>query len=113
MTPKARPVRTTLTGDGALHAVSSNVAWAFGYNGYGGTVERTRDGGRTWRHVLTSSQDRQIDMDALSVIGPKTAWMAGSVPRHGGRAFFVYRTNDAGRTWRRAALPVPSNVPTK
>jgi photosystem II stability/assembly factor-like uncharacterized protein len=113
VTPKRPPARTTLTGDGRIRAVSGKVAWAFGYNGFGGTLERTRDGGQTWRHVLTSTEDRQIAMDALAVSGPNTAWVAGSVPRRGGRVFFVYRTGDGGRSWRRAVLPAPSNVATK
>jgi photosystem II stability/assembly factor-like uncharacterized protein len=70
------------------------------------------DGGRTWQFVsrtdFTSSRRGQLpfgcDKDGYGFATMRRGWAGGFCP--GGKPF-LYRTDDGGRTWRRASLPEP------
>ncbi len=62
---------------------TNQVAWPFG----GGTVVRTRDGGRTW-----TPQPAAGAVDGLCFSSPTTGWAV--------REARVWRTRDGGRSWR-------------
>jgi photosystem II stability/assembly factor-like uncharacterized protein len=75
-----------------LSAVSRHVAWA---SGAGGTVLRTVDGGRTWRHV-GPPDTAALDFRDIEAFDARTA-VALSIGN--GEDSRIYRTTDGGATW--------------
>lgn len=93
--------------DANLHAVyfvGKSIGWAVGDRG---TAWRTGDGGRTWeaRPVPT-----EMSLRAVYFLTDKVGWAAGgtAAPYTRVETGAVFKTEDAGATWRRInALPMP------
>jgi photosystem II stability/assembly factor-like uncharacterized protein len=76
-----------------LSAVSPRVVWA---SGAGGTVIRTEDGGATWaRSTIPGAES--LDFRDIDAIDGRTAYVLSIGD---GDASRIYKTSDAGRTWR-------------
>jgi photosystem II stability/assembly factor-like uncharacterized protein len=75
-----------------VSAVSDQVAWA---SGAGSTVLRTADGGLTWQQFIVSSDT--LDFRDIDAIDAQTAYVMsignGPISR-------IYKTTDAGTTWK-------------
>ena len=84
-----------------VHAVSNRVAWAVQGDPSGSIIVRTVDGGRTWHTVLSRAN---TDAEAFVPEGPDGAQAVARVFSANGVHFAAYRTRDAGKSWRRAAL---------
>jgi photosystem II stability/assembly factor-like uncharacterized protein len=75
----------------------------------------TTDGGETWREALKESRPEAVAGEAafaasgssLVIVGNR-AWIGT-----GGAATRVYYSDDAGRHWRAAAVPLASGAPSK
>ena len=121
-----RPVATPAGGNFLhLQAASSPVAWA---STFSGRVMRTADGGQTWHTVWSQSNRRDAPIRAqvprlgpwasfpgtptLVAQGPSSATVLVVITR--GRAagqakttnLVLYRTTDAGQTWRAQVVPL-------
>jgi photosystem II stability/assembly factor-like uncharacterized protein len=90
--PQTSRVTARLRG---VSAVSDKIAWA---SGSGATVLRTEDGGVTWvpRPVADAAAAR-LDFRDIDAVGPKTAYVL-SIGK--GTLSRIYKTIDAGATWR-------------
>jgi photosystem II stability/assembly factor-like uncharacterized protein len=115
-TPGARSVTGVLyrTADGArtwkriggensltVYAVSDRAAWAVQNDPSDSVIVRTTDGGRTWQTVLRRAN---AEVQAFAPEGASGAAAIARVFTTTGVRFVAYRTRDAGKTWRRAAL---------
>jgi photosystem II stability/assembly factor-like uncharacterized protein len=78
-----------------ISAVDSNVAWASGREG---TVLRTIDGGKTWSNVSVPDA-KELDFRDVEGFDANTAVVLSIGP---GAASRVYRTEDAGKSWKLA-----------
>jgi photosystem II stability/assembly factor-like uncharacterized protein len=76
-----------------ISAVSDRVVWASGANG---TVIRTGDGGTTW-HRLTVPGSEKLDFRDIDAVDDNTAYLLSIGPGESSR---IYKTIDAGVTWR-------------
>jgi photosystem II stability/assembly factor-like uncharacterized protein len=66
------------------------------------TAQVTTDAGRTWRTSLAHGlPTRWCSVESVSAAGPKTAWV---IARESKDTTELFRTDDAGRSWRRVAL---------
>lgn len=79
----------------AVWAVDARVAWA---SGTGGTVVRTVDGGATWRASVVPGAD-SLEFRDVHAFDAKRAVLLASGP---GAKSRIYRTDDAGATWKLA-----------
>lgn len=84
-----------------VYAVSNRVAWAVRGGPSASIIVRTVDGGRTWHSVLSRAN---TDAEAFVPEGPDGAQAVVRVFSANGVHFVAYRTRDAGKSWRRAAL---------
>jgi len=76
-----------------LCAVSGQVAWVSGTKG---TYGRTANGGRTWSfHVVPGAE--KLDFRDVETFGESTAYLLSAGQGDGSR---IYKTVDAGGTWR-------------
>lgn len=89
-----QPVTTGVTARlRGLSAVSPRVVWA---SGTGGTVIRSADAGATWvRSTIPGAES--LDFRDIDAIDERTAYVL-SIGE--GDASRIYKTSDAGRTWR-------------
>lgn len=76
-----------------VSAVSKTVAWASGTKG---TIVRTADGGHTWQ-TLPVPDAAALDFRDVDAIDARTAYALSIGP---GEASRIYKTIDAGRSWR-------------
>ena len=92
--PAWQPVQTGVTARlRGISAVSARVVWA---SGSGGTVIRTDDGGATWtRSTIPGAES--LDFRDIDAIDERTAYILSIGD---GDASRIYKTTDAGRTWR-------------
>jgi len=72
---------------------------------YQASVQATRDGGRTWHHVLAANIDPYRSWAArVACAGPTVAWVlfetAQATTAGQGRPYLLYRTTDGGITWQ-------------
>jgi photosystem II stability/assembly factor-like uncharacterized protein len=75
-----------------VSAVSERVAWA---SGSGATVLRTIDGGATWQKL--SVTDETLDFRDVDAIDEQIAYILSI---GNGPASRIYKTTDAGKTWK-------------
>lgn len=75
-----------------VSAVNERVAWA---SGAGATVLRTVDGGTTWQKLNVT--DETLDFRDVDAVDEQTAYVLGA---GNGPASRIYKTTDAGKTWR-------------
>lgn len=75
-----------------VSAVNTQVAWA---SGSGSTVLRTSNGGATWQKLTVTSET--LDFRDIDAIDEKTAYVLSI---GNGAASRVYKTTDAGTSWR-------------
>jgi photosystem II stability/assembly factor-like uncharacterized protein len=75
-----------------VSAVSEQVAWA---SGAGSTVLRTADGGLTWQKFVVSSDT--LDFRDVDAIDAQTAYVMSI---GNGPTSRIYKTTDAGTTWK-------------
>jgi photosystem II stability/assembly factor-like uncharacterized protein len=76
-----------------VSAVSKAVAWASGTKG---TIVRTADGGDTWQ-TLPVPDAAALDFRDIDAIDERTAYALSIGP---GEASRIYKTIDAGHSWR-------------
>ena len=89
----------------AVHALSSNVAWASGSNG---TVLRTADGGASWISCAVPTGAARADLIAVQAINDTTAIVMTSGK---GKLSRLYRTTDSCQTWKLVFTnPDPDNL---
>jgi photosystem II stability/assembly factor-like uncharacterized protein len=81
------------------------------------SIFRTNDGGTTWDRVYTNDPNLEGASDTLPLGGIKnlilplnanTAWVGGVVYAPG--ETYLFRTDDAGKTWFNIKLVLPENV---
>ena len=77
----------------AVSVVNDSVVWV---SGHAGTYVRTTDGGRTWIAAVMPGQD-SLQFRDVHAASADTAWLLAAGPGERSR---IYRTDDAGRTWR-------------
>ena len=77
----------------AIHALSTEVAWASGTRG---TVLRTTNGGANWLPCPAPPNSAQLDFRAIYAFDADTAIVMSSGP---GPLSRIYKTTDACRTW--------------
>jgi photosystem II stability/assembly factor-like uncharacterized protein len=77
----------------AISAVSPRVVWA---SGSGGTIIRTEDGGATWTRSAIPGAEA-LDFRDIDAVDARTAY---ALSIGDGEASRIYKTTDAGRTWR-------------
>lgn len=88
--------------------VGSSTIWAMDASQAGaGIVERSTDGGRTWRRVLGTAAD-QYAIDSFFAADAAHAWFVRPIAH--GVGFEVYRTSDGGHSWQHSALPIPTTL---
>src|ERR1041384_2680958 len=75
-----------------VSAVSESVAWA---SGSGATVLRTGDGGATWRKLSVTTET--LDFRDIDAIDAQTAYILSI---GNGPASRIYKTSDAGKSWK-------------
>lgn len=75
-----------------VSAVSERVAWA---SGSGSTVLRTVDGGQSWQKLNVT--DETLDFRDIDAIDAQTAYILSI---GNGPASRIYKTTDAGKTWK-------------
>ena len=75
-----------------VSAVSERVAWA---SGSGATVLRTVDGGQTWQKLHVT--DDALDFRDIDAVDAETAYILSI---GNGPASRIYKTTDAGKTWK-------------
>ena len=75
-----------------VSAVNEQVAWA---SGAGSTILRTEDGGLTWQNFIVSPDS--LDFRDIDAVDAQTAYVMSI---GNGPASRIYKTTDAGRTWK-------------
>lgn len=75
-----------------VSAVSEQVAWA---SGAGSTILRTADGGLSWQQFIVSPD--ALDFRDIDAIDARTAYVMSI---GNGPASRIYKTTDAGTTWK-------------
>ncbi|HYV11908.1 MAG TPA: hypothetical protein VE980_13490 [Pyrinomonadaceae bacterium] len=75
-----------------VSAVNEQVAWA---SGAGSTILRTEDGGLTWQNFIVSPDN--LDFRDIDAVDAQTAYVMSI---GNGPASRIYKTTDAGRTWK-------------
>jgi len=76
-----------------LSSVSQKIAWASGTHG---TFLRTLDGGRTWQVGRVPGAEA-LDFRDVEAFSVTTAYLLSAGP---GEASRIYKTTDAGKTWK-------------
>ena len=75
-----------------VSAVNERVAWA---SGAGATVLRTEDGGGTWQKLSVTTE--ALDFRDVDAVDAQTAYVMSI---GNGPASRIYKTTDAGKTWK-------------
>jgi len=84
----------TKAGLRGIHAVDANTAWASGTNG---TILRTTDGGRHWRHCSVPPGAAKLDFRAVWGWNADEAMAMSSGP---GKQSRLYATDDGCQSWK-------------
>jgi photosystem II stability/assembly factor-like uncharacterized protein len=90
-----QPVATTPEVLASICFINSTRGWVAGY---AGRIERTDDGGRTWKAQRVERQGEVIN--SIFFIDERRGWAAGGTAGAGG---LLLRTNDGGDTWEQSA----------
>jgi hypothetical protein len=77
-----------------IHSLGNGIAWA---SGTGGTVLRTEDGGKNWRHCATPPDAEKLDFRGVQAFDAKTAIVMSSGK---GDLSRLYETKDGCQTWK-------------
>lgn len=86
-----QPVATTPEVLASIFFISPQRGWVAGY---AGRIERTDDGGRTWKAQRVERQGEVIN--SIFFIDENKGWAAGGAAGAGG---LMLRTTDGGETW--------------
>ena len=82
-----------------------------------GLVWVTDDGGKNWRNVTPPASQMpewiQINSIEASPHDPKKAYFAATMYKHGDFRPYLYRTADAGKTWKQIAAGIPADAFTR
>jgi photosystem II stability/assembly factor-like uncharacterized protein len=78
----------------AVSAVDERVVWVAGHRA---TWVRTVDGGRTWTAGAMTGADSALEFRDVKAVSATTAYLLAAGPGERSR---IYRTDDAGRSWR-------------
>lgn len=79
----------------AISAVNENVVWAGGSRG---TILRTSNGGENWEIIKVADAEK-LDFRGIKAIDEKTVVAVSAGLAEEGQAR-IYRTDDAGKTWK-------------
>jgi photosystem II stability/assembly factor-like uncharacterized protein len=90
LTPQESGTRALLQ---AVSPVDDDVVWLSGHDG---TFVRTLDGGRTWSAGVVAGAG-ELEFRDVAAFDARTAYLMSSGP---GALSRIYRTGDAGSTWR-------------
>jgi photosystem II stability/assembly factor-like uncharacterized protein len=80
--------------------ISGQLGWALSGQG----VLRTLDGGATWSNVTPPGAQVTSNTKAF-FLNPETGWILEQPSGSGGPKGTLHYTRDAGKTWRRTAVP--------
>ena len=84
-----------------LSAVNRRVAWLSGANGL---IQRTVDGGTTWKRCIIPGTEK-LDFRDIEAFDERLAYVMSAGP---GEASTIYKTIDGGKTWKRQFInPFP------
>lgn len=78
----------------AVSAVDDRVVWVSGHRA---TWARTIDGGRTWEAGALTGPDSVLEFRDVQAVSATTAYLLAAGPGERSR---IYKTTDAGRSWR-------------
>lgn len=78
----------------AVSAVDDRVVWVAGHRA---TWVRTVDGGATWEAGAMTGPDSALEFRDVQAVSATTAYLLAAGP---GEASRIYKTIDAGRSWR-------------
>src|ERR1043166_307472 len=78
----------------AVSAVDDSVVWVAGHQA---TWARTVDGGRTWAPGAMTGLDSALEFRDVEAVSTTTAYLLAAGPGEHSR---IYKTTDAGRSWR-------------
>jgi photosystem II stability/assembly factor-like uncharacterized protein len=78
----------------AVSAVDDSVVWVSGHQA---TWVRTVDGGRTWVPGAMTGPDSTLEFRDVQAVSTTTAYLLAAGPGEQSR---IYKTTDAGRSWR-------------
>jgi len=78
----------------AVSAVNDSVVWVSGHQA---TWVRTADGGRTWVPGAMTGPDSALEFRDVEAVSITTAYLLAAGPGEQSR---IYKTTDAGRSWR-------------
>jgi len=78
----------------AVSAVDDSVVWVSGHQA---TWVRTVDGGRTWVPGAMTGPDSALQFRDVEAVSTTTAYLLAAGPGEQSR---IYKTTDAGRSWR-------------
>jgi photosystem II stability/assembly factor-like uncharacterized protein len=78
----------------AVSAVGDSVVWVSGHQA---TWVRTVDGGRTWVAGAMTGPDSTLQFRDVEAVSASTAYLLAAGPGEQSR---IYKTTDAGRSWR-------------
>ena len=78
----------------AVSAVSDSVVWVSGHRA---TWARTVDGGRTWVPGAMTGPDSTLQFRDVEAVSATTAYLLAAGPGESSR---VYKTTDAGQSWK-------------
>lgn len=77
-----------------------------------GLIHLTSDGGRTWRNVTPPDlpPDSRVSRLEASPHATGTAWAAVERHQMGDRSPYIWKTTDAGKSWRRLVTGIPAGA---
>ncbi|HXI95259.1 MAG TPA: hypothetical protein VNG04_03975 [Candidatus Acidoferrum sp.] len=78
----------------AVSAVDDSVVWISGHHA---TWVRTVDGGRTWVSGAMTGPDSALEFRDVEAVSASTAYLLAAGPGEQSR---IYKTTDAGQSWR-------------
>jgi len=78
----------------AVSAVDDSVVWVAGHHA---TWVRTVDGGRTWVPGALTGPDSTLEFRDVAAVSATTAYLLAAGPGEQSR---IYKTTDAGQSWR-------------
>jgi hypothetical protein len=106
------PPYSSTTASLFVQPVAASTMWAVNQPPAGSsTVLRSIDGGRDWSRVLQGPPARPLAIHTLLATDALHAWaVVMTDSKANGIEFEVYRTSNGGRSWNKAALPIPTNL---